>query len=78
MKCKLFVCGLALMAAGCASESEHYAGSRECGYAYDFSVHPPSGLTPGEAGDPVPYRIETGSEMAKHPAPFMVSRTEYP
>jgi hypothetical protein len=70
---------MVLIAAGCASNTnDRNAALRECGYTYDYPVRPPSALTPGEVGDPIPYRINTGAEISDHPAPYLVSRIDFP
>ncbi len=78
MKWKLFVCGMVLIAAGCASDNGRYAGLRECGYTFDYPVGPPSGLTPGEIGDAIPFKVDTGAQITGDPSPYLVSLTDYP
>jgi hypothetical protein len=69
---------MVLIAAGCASDNGRYAGLQECGYTFDYPVGPPSGLTPGEIGDAIPFKVDTGVQMTGDPSPFLVSLTEYP
>jgi hypothetical protein len=84
MKWKLFVCGVVLVAAGCAVNNGPYAHLDEFGYTYDFAPPPTSGRTPIEIGQDYAAPIGptvTGSEITMDtmlPPAYFVNVTAYP
>jgi len=81
MKWKLLVCGMVLIATGCASNNGPYAAMAEFGYDYDFSLPPTPGRTPMEMGRDYAAAIGppvTGAQITMQPAPYFIGTSTYP
>ncbi|MGA2175252.1 MAG: hypothetical protein ABSH38_09750 [Verrucomicrobiota bacterium] len=81
MKWKLFICGMVLIAAGCASNQNQYTALNEHGFTFDFSPAPTPGRTPMEMGRDygspfVPPVI--GGDVAREAPPFYVGAVASP
>jgi hypothetical protein len=63
MKLKLLLCGVALLAAGCASPQNPFATSGELSYTYDLVPQPVPDIPPAEL-DKI-YQVQvTGSTVS--------------